>query len=112
MRPRALTPEHSGSHATTSERGDMTEHNRRILIVDDNRAIHDDVRKILRGRDSEIGELESELFGQDAPPVVRFETSSAYQGEDAVEQVRAALAAGRPFPVAPVDMRMPPGIDG
>ncbi|HEY6180580.1 MAG TPA: ATP-binding protein, partial [Kofleriaceae bacterium] len=90
----------------------MTEHKRRILIVDDTRAIHDDVRKILRGRDSEIGELESELFGQGAPPAVRFETSSAYQGLEAVELVRASVAAGQPFAVALVDMRMPPGIDG
>src|ERR1051325_5188905 len=112
VRPRAVTPEHSGSNAATSERGVMTEHKRRILIVDDTRAIHDDVRKILRGRDSEIGELESELFGQGAPPAVRFETSSAYQGLEAVELVRASVAAGQPFAVALVDMRMPPGIDG
>jgi signal transduction histidine kinase len=90
----------------------MTEHNRRILVVDDNRAIHDDVRKILRGRDSEIGELESELFGASSPPAVRFETCSAFQGAEAVELVRAAVAAGQPFSVALVDMRMPPGIDG
>jgi signal transduction histidine kinase len=91
----------------------MTVPNRRILIVDDNRSIHDDIRKALRGRDhGEINELECELFGSVPPPSVSFETSSAHQGAEAVELVREAVAAGLPFAVALVDMRMPPGIDG
>ncbi len=91
----------------------MTDHNRRILIVDDNRAIHDDVRKILCGRPTgEVGDLEAELFGAERQPDVAFELSSAYQGAEGVELVRAAVAAGRPLAVALVDMRMPPGIDG
>ena len=107
------TPERSGGAAATGERGVMTVPNRRILLVDDNRAIHDDLRKALHGRDrGEINELECELFGSSAPPSHPFETTSAYQGADAVELVREAVAAGRPFAVAVVDMRMPPGIDG
>jgi len=91
----------------------VTEHNRRVLIVDDNRAIHDDVRKILQGRPSgALGDLEAELFGAEHPPDVVFELSSAYQGADGVELVRATVAAGRPYALALVDMRMPPGIDG
>ncbi len=91
----------------------MSEPNRRILIVDDNRAIHDDVRKILRNRaTSEVSDLESELFGTQNTQVIAFEIDSAYQGDDGVELVRAARAAGRPYALALVDMRMPPGIDG
>jgi signal transduction histidine kinase len=37
---------------------------------------------------------------------------SALQGEDAFELVTAACAAGRPYALAFVDMRMPPGWDG
>jgi PAS domain S-box-containing protein len=91
----------------------MTAPNRRILIVDDNPAIHDDVRKILQVRNTgDLRDLETALFGAARPVDVAFEISSAYQGADGVEQVRAAVAAGRPYAVAMVDMRMPPGIDG
>jgi CheY-like chemotaxis protein len=91
----------------------MTQPNRRVLIVDDNRAIHDDFRKILQARpSSEVLDLEAELFGTQAPPAVAFELSSAYQGADGVEMVRTARAAGEPYALALVDMRMPPGIDG
>jgi signal transduction histidine kinase len=91
----------------------MTQPNRRVLIVDDNRAIHDDFRKILQARPStEVLDLETELFGAQPPPAVAFELSSAYQGADGVEMVRTARAAGEPYALAMVDMRMPPGIDG
>jgi signal transduction histidine kinase len=92
----------------------MTEPNRRILIVDDNRAIHADFYKILRARPAgEVTALEAELFGAEPRhDPVAFELSSAYQGEEGVELVRAARAAGRPFALAVVDMRMPPGMDG
>jgi signal transduction histidine kinase/DNA-binding NarL/FixJ family response regulator len=88
--------------------------NRRVLIVDDNRAIHEDFRKILQRRaHSDVETIEAELFGIPPPsPAVAFELSSAYQGADGVELVRAAHAAGEPFALALVDMRMPPGIDG
>jgi signal transduction histidine kinase len=91
----------------------MTEHNRRIIIVDDNRAIHDDVRKILCPRDAScVSELEAELFGSQRTATITFEIDSAYQGLEGVELVRAALAAERPYALALIDMRMPPGIDG
>jgi hypothetical protein len=43
-----------------------TTRNRRILIVDDNRAIHDDFRKILSlgsGIDDKLGTAAAEVFG-------------------------------------------------
>src|SRR3954471_20654229 len=90
--------------------------NRRILIVDDSRAIHDDFRKILaaKSRFPEMSNAEADLFGAPAAAgaAVSFELDSAYQGEEAVEMIKRALAAGRPYAMAFMDVRMPPGWDG
>ncbi len=99
-----MQPENSGS-------------NRRILIVDDNAAIHEDFRKILAPETAgtqAMDNLEALIFGDATPAVPRtsFEVSSAYQGQEALILVRAALAAGQPFAMAFVDVRMPPGWDG
>ncbi len=94
----------------------FVEEKRRILLIDDNVAIHDDYRKILVGRvsNSELDELGAALF--DAAPVeekqLNFDVSSAYQGQDGLSLVAQALKEGRPFAMAFVDMRMPPGWDG
>jgi signal transduction histidine kinase len=92
--------------------------NRRVLIVDDNRAIHDDFRKIL-GEPAEAAQtlaaLEAALFGPAAERPARlppFQIESAYQGEEALALVAKARAAGEPFAVAFIDVRMPPGFDG
>jgi len=93
----------------------MAEPNRRVLIVDDNTAIHDDFRKVLGARRSnvELEALESALFGESAAPAAHaFELAHAEQGQAAVEMVRGASDAGRPFAVAFIDIRMPPGLDG
>ncbi len=42
----------------------------------------------------------------------QWEVTIAKQGLEAVEAVREATEAGKPFAVALVDVRMPPGIDG
>jgi two-component system NtrC family sensor kinase len=91
--------------------------NRRVLVVDDNRAIHGDFRKVLgvgSHEQSALVELEAVLFGHGPPraPVERFLIDSAYQGQEAQALVRQACADGRPYAVAFVDMRMPPGWDG
>jgi diguanylate cyclase (GGDEF)-like protein len=90
--------------------------NRRILVVDDNSAIHEDFRKILASdRDSsDLDELEAALFGtaSEAAPTVGYELDSALQGKEGVEKVIAASEAKQPYAVAFVDMRMPPGWDG
>jgi diguanylate cyclase (GGDEF)-like protein len=93
--------------------------NRRILIIDDNAAIHADFRKVL-GAQAEHAEqaaldvLEADLFGGDAAAPARpnFEIDSAHQGKEGVEKVLQAMAEGRPYAMAFVDMRMPPGWDG
>jgi two-component system, cell cycle sensor histidine kinase and response regulator CckA len=92
--------------------------NRRILIVDDSAAIHDDFRKILvRSSQDErdFEQAEASLFGPPeagSEPEQDFELTSAYQGEDAMVTVCEAVKAGRPFAMAFVDIRMPPGLDG
>ena len=89
----------------------------RILIVDDNPAIHDDFCKILCAEDAERPELDAlevEIFGDAATARVRghFEIDSAHQGREGLSMVRSALEEGRPYALAFVDVRMPPGWDG
>jgi diguanylate cyclase len=87
----------------------------RLLMIDDNPAIHEDYRKILTGRDdTRISAAEAALFGEPQSAVSRpaFDVDSAMQGRDGVELARNALVEGRPYSVAFVDMRMPPGWDG
>ncbi|MEI2723403.1 MAG: PAS domain S-box protein [Verrucomicrobiota bacterium] len=91
--------------------------NRRVLVIDDNPAIHDDFRKILSpdtGATAALDRAGAELFGSTAKGVsrVRYETDSAYQGAEGVRRVAQARAAGRPYALAFVDIRMPPGEDG
>jgi two-component system, cell cycle sensor histidine kinase and response regulator CckA len=94
-----------------------TEDNRRVLVIDDNRAIHEDFRKILApgaGAASELDASESALFGSPSDRVqqTRFEVDSAYQGQEGALMLKAALERGRPYAMAFVDIRMPPGWDG
>ncbi len=94
--------------------------NRRILIVDDNRAIHEDYRKILVGRNeaeqhaAELAAFEAEMFGAESAPLLElhYEVTSAYQGEEAYAKVVELAARGERFALAFVDMHMPPGWDG
>jgi len=92
---------------------------RRILIIDDNAAIHLDFRKVLGAQAEHAAQaaldvLEANLFGETAVAAVRpnFEIDSAHQGQEGVAMVGQALAEGRPYAMPFVDMRMPPGWDG
>ena len=88
----------------------------RILVVDDNRAIHEDFRKILGDGSPAAGltNLEAELFGKEDRPdrQPKYRIDDAYQGEEALEQVVRARDTDDPFDLTFVDMRMPPGWDG
>ena len=95
--------------------------NRRILVIDDNVAIHEDVRKILCPKVNEsssaLASLEAELLGETPPKSrlhdqVRFEVESAYQGREGLAKVESGIATGQPYAMAFVDVRMPPGWDG
>jgi diguanylate cyclase (GGDEF)-like protein len=91
----------------------------RVLIVDDNRAIHEDFKKILLGPelDENLQALDAVLFGGGAPAApgdaaAVFRLDSAYQGAEALELVQRSLIDRAPYSVAFIDMRMPPGWDG
>src|SRR5690348_6084672 len=91
--------------------------NRRVLVIDDNPAIHNDFCKVLGTGLDEAVALEADelaLFGAptSAPARPSFEVDSALQGQEGVQRVREALRAGRPYAMAIVDMQMPPGWDG
>jgi two-component system cell cycle sensor histidine kinase/response regulator CckA len=92
--------------------------NRRILVIDDNPSIHEDFRKILSPPEAHLAAGldadEAALFGAKETVLQswKFEIDSAFQGEEGLEKVRAAAALGRPYAVAFVDVRMPPGWDG
>ena len=89
----------------------------RILIIDDNPSIHEDIRKIL-GRQEEdkdgLAETKAALFGEGtvSSDHTEFEIDSAFQGQEGLQKVQEAEAEGRPFALAFVDVRMPPGWDG
>jgi signal transduction histidine kinase len=92
-------------------------HCHRLLLIDDNEAIHGDLRKILQPRadlDVDLSDIEATLFGptsDDASESV-FELDSAYQGQEGLRLLQQAQQDGRPYSAAFVDVRMPPGWDG
>lgn len=96
----------------------VQEINRRILLVDDNPQLHADYRKLLGSQGDGTVELDSlagALFGEAVEAPVEeeiYELDSAYQGEEALVMVREARRQGRPYAMAFVDVRMPPGWDG
>jgi two-component system cell cycle sensor histidine kinase/response regulator CckA len=91
--------------------------NQRVLVIDDNASIHADFRSIICPDNSDqaaVNEMEAVIFDE-APadlPQNTFELDSAYQGEEGLEMVKKSLAEGRPYALAFVDVRMPPGWDG
>ena len=88
----------------------------RVLVIDDNLSIHEDFRKILQpGTETQgLDEARASLFGGESfqKALVRFELDYADQGQAALALVQMARREGRPYAVAFVDMRMPPGWDG
>jgi signal transduction histidine kinase len=94
-------------------------HATRIIIIDDMEEIHQNVRAIFQVRKNELLEsLNKELFGGKGQghdfrqKLEQFTFTSAFQGENGYSLIKKAVAAGQPFAVAIVDMRMPPGWDG
>src|SRR5262249_50397899 len=94
---------------------------RRVLVIDDNPAIHADVRKVLAPQQAVSRELAAEeaiLFGDSncarphAIQNLEFQIDTASQGEEGIELARRALEERQPYAIAFVDGRMPPGLDG
>ena len=93
------------------------EQNRRILIVDDNEAIHHDFLKILSvdWSESDFDAAEAEVLGSSRAiqkQRAHFEMDFAFQGEEALRCVQAAIKAARRYAMVFMDVRMPPGGDG
>src|SRR3954470_12852985 len=91
--------------------------NHRILIVDDNPAIHEDFKKIFSGaknNDAGLEEVEAALFGEPtaADSEYDFSLDSAFQGQEGLELIRKSLEKNAPYSMAFIDVRMPPGWDG
>ena len=95
----------------------------RILIVDDNEAIHEDFIKILNpprtlGNQQSLNQIEMALFeDEEIEPIrdldtISYRIDSAYQGKQAVEMTDDAAKEGEPYSVVFMDVRMPPGMNG
>jgi CheY-like chemotaxis protein len=93
---------------------------RRILVIDDSAAIHQDFRRILcperREEPEDLARLRTALFGTEParaePSGPEVEVDSAFQGQEGVAKVREAVEAGRPYALVFLDYRMPPGGTG
>lgn len=97
----------------------------KILIIDDNPAIHLDFQKILKMKESTTGinKLNQLVFGEDlandaeksksaAIDLPAFQIDCVSQGEEGIQYIQRAIAQGAPYALAFVDIRMPPGLDG
>jgi len=91
--------------------------NHRILVIDDNKAIHEDFRAILtrpKAPPKGMAEVESALFGDAMPQIdfPEFQIDSAFQGQEGLDLIEKSLQENHPYAMAFVDVRMPPGWDG
>lgn len=89
----------------------------RILVIDDNPSIHKDFETILVEEEDSttLNALRSQVFGDSTSTSVAtsvYQLDVASQGKEGCEKVKQACAEGRPYELAFVDMRMPPGWDG
>jgi signal transduction histidine kinase len=89
----------------------------RILIIDDNPSIHKDFQTILLDEEESktLSKLRSEVFGENdkkSQAKSAYELDFASQGKEGCERIRVACSKNRPYELAFVDMRMPPGWDG
>jgi len=95
----------------------MTSTPTKVLVVDDNQAIHADFAKILNRPPTVAGLDALERLALGAPAstpmeMPAYEIESAFQGAEALARVETAVNCGKHYALAFVDMRMPPGWDG
>jgi len=91
--------------------------NHRILVIDDNKAIHEDFRKILtrpKAASNDLVEAEAALFGEAIPQIELpdFQIDSGFQGQEGLNLIEKSLLENHHYALAFVDVRMPPGWDG
>src|SRR4051794_6241369 len=90
----------------------------RVVIIDDVEEIHNNIRNIFQSRKNDLLDaLKQDLFGpsstnQNLKKELHLRFDSAFQGQEGYELVKKSVAMGKPYSVAIVDMRMPPGWDG
>ena len=93
----------------------------RIIVIDDNPEIHTDFKKILTSPSPivELDVLRKKLLGETAATkgnekicLPTFQLDSAMQGKQGVEKIAKAIKQKKPYALAFVDIRMPPGWDG
>lgn len=89
----------------------------RILVVDDDAAVHESYRLSLRIADDAgaLAGLAADLFadvGARDPQPLRLIPTHVHQGADAVAAVADSVRDDTRFAVAFIDIRMPPGMDG
>ncbi|NQX02530.1 response regulator [bacterium] len=88
----------------------------RILVVDDNRAIHEDFRKILEldTVGAHFDAVDAAFFGKPTPEPAHsgFALDFASQGPEALAMVIEANRQKKPYSLVFMDVRMPPGWDG
>ena len=85
----------------------------RVLIVDDQREIHDDFEEMLLPSAAAADDLAPSFLSEESDRhLPDVEILHAMGGEEACELVARATRDERPIAVAYVDIRMPPGIDG
>lgn len=92
----------------------------KILVIDDNLAIHDDFKKILLPREQKdsasaqkLNDIKNSLFQEESLAnlkLPRYKLDFASQGQEALALVKNEN--DNPYAVAFVDIRMPPGWDG
>jgi PAS domain S-box-containing protein len=92
----------------------------RVLVADDDSSILDLFQHVLSRVETdqtvhlETGESESTLFQENASSqsLQCFDVVTCQQGDEAVDAVKSSIKENRPFSVAFIDIRMPPGRDG
>ena len=86
-----------------------------VLIVDDQKEIHDDFEEMLRpsiAKSSADDLAAAFLHEENKSFLPEFELLHATSGEEACRAIEAGKESNRPIAVAYIDIRMPPGIDG
>jgi diguanylate cyclase len=87
--------------------------NRHILVIDDNKVIHDDFLKILQPQVEPHGMSLTRSGASSASwQIDPFQVDCVDQGGAGVLLAHRARQEGRPYAVAFVDMRIPPGWEG
>lgn len=89
----------------------------KIIVIDDNKAIHQDFIKILSfAEETGFSAVEEELFSGLTPKKSKkmpyFQIDSALQGQEGIKLIKQAFLKNHPYSLAFVDIRMPSGLDG